>query len=151
MRNLKEFHELVWDAQQPIMLSYVPDERSEAEEWDLFMTRFYPDDLGAPAFMNVRMDNLLMSGINAIRERYDLSKSDTVRALIRLGMAQLDGEFVNPADQESFPLEKLGGVEGSAPYGSTEAQTATPTSWTNARKRNSPSQHPHEHQNRKAS
>lgn len=151
MRNLTEFQELVWHAQAPVTLSYLPDERSEAEEWDLLQSRFYPDDLGPSKLTNVRLDNLLVSGIMAIRERYDLSKSDTVRALIRLGMAQLDGEFINPADQESFPLEKLGGVGGSAPYGSTEAQGNSPANWTNAQKRSSSPKHPHAHQNRKAS
>lgn len=151
MRNLKEFHELVWHNQAPILLRYLPDEVTEADEYDLMMTRFYPDDLGTQSFMNVRIDNLLMSGIEAIRDHYDLSKSDCVRTLIRLGIAQLEGEFINPADQESLSLEKTGGVGGSAPYGSTDGQSDSPANWTNPRKLGSSSKHPHGHQNRKAS
>lgn len=150
MRNLTEFHELVWHNQAPIVLSYWPDEKTEAEEWDLLNTRFYPDDLGPSQLTNIRIDNLLVSGINAIRDRHDLSKSDVIRALIRLGMAQLDGEFVNPAEQQSFPLDKLGGVGGRAPDDSKAARTSANGGGRTAPRSASPSQRPHAKQNPEA-
>jgi len=150
MRNLTEFHSLVWEARSPIDLIYVPDDATAGEEAERMWSRYYPEDLGPAGITGVRIDNLLMSGVEAIRKEYDMGKSECIRMLIRLGMNVLDGEFVDPAECLSLPLDKDGGVGGSAPYGSTEAGKPSATGTSMPHKRRASPSLPHAKQNPEA-
>ena len=137
--QLSDFHKTVWEAGSDIELIYVPDSQVEELEEAHMHRPHYADQLGFDHYMNVRLDNLTLSGIEAIRNEYGLSRSDCVRNLIRLGIESMCGVFVEPMRQ----LE-LGGVGGSAPYDSqSKARAGKPSSLRPAKPANETASHPH--------
>ena len=142
---LKEYGE------QPRILFFEDEEQFEINEQFLWndiegAKQWREIDADLDERIHFRCNALLANCVDAVAQQHDISRGDLVRRLIFIGLAKLEGELLEDTDQL-----QLGGVGGSAPYGSTEAQTATPTSWTNAGKLSPGSKHPHEHQNRKAS